>query len=157
MSEPDTKTAMLTKLTDRYVELDGLIGQLSDAQLTQVGVTDEWTMCELLAHLTWWQERVFARMRGDPPRYRPAEEESDEAFWRRVNAIAVQGVRERSASEVLAAFRASHQQMTELIAGLTDEQVANEDVIGSIAGNSFDHYEEHLPAIRTFAQAQKGS
>jgi hypothetical protein len=123
--------------------------------LTLIGVTDEWSVRDLLAHLTWWQQRVLARMRGEPASFQQEAGESDEAFWQRVNAAAVAAMRHEPADKVLRDFRASHQQMVQTAAALTDAQLADENLINSIIGNTYGHYAEHMTALRAFVGRQQ--
>jgi uncharacterized protein (TIGR03083 family) len=154
MSEPMSRETLLANLAERYTELDDLIAQLSEEQLAFPGVTEEWSVRDMLAHLTWWQQWALARMHGESSRIHKEPGESDEMFWQRVNAVAIAEVRGEPTSKVLADFRASHQQMMQMISVLTDAQLANEKLIGNIIGITYEHYEEHLPMLRAFVERQ---
>ena len=47
---------------------------LSDSQLTESGVTGTWSVKDLIAHVTWWEEEALKHLPliikgGTPPRY----------------------------------------------------------------------------------------
>lgn len=145
-----TSAALRADFDERYTELDGLLAPLTAAQLEQIGITDRWSVRDLLAHLVWWQQRMLARRRGEMPAILKIAGESDEAFWERANAAAVAAFSDRSGMEMLAVWRDSHRQMADLIASLSAADLADDDLIGNIVGNSTGHYEEHVPAVREF-------
>lgn len=65
----------LRKQLDRaWAEFTMSFAGLSDAHMTQPGVAGEWSVKDILAHVTWWEEEALKHLPvilqgGTPPRY----------------------------------------------------------------------------------------
>jgi hypothetical protein len=147
-----TREDLLKRSRERHAHLVALIEQVREEDQTRPGVTDEWSVKDHMAHLTWWEQRVLRVLRGEadpieavPPRQdagRGTASESAEEGLARVNAYVRALSLDRPLDEVGTAFNASYQQMLQLI------ETAPDDILATyydwISGNSADHYEEHI-------------
>lgn len=145
------------------------LDRLSEAQQTELRDAAGWTVRDHLTHLVAWADGVAALLRREdrwsamglanvtPP--------STDLDYDSLNEqIAVQQ-RHLSASEARAAVVAAHGRLVAAVAALSDEQLElphdryvapftsdTGNPVGTyIAGNSFGHYEEHLPWIEAIA------
>ena len=50
-----SRDELLQRSRDRHAQLEALLAQLTDDDLTRPGVTDDWSAKDHLAHLTWWE------------------------------------------------------------------------------------------------------
>ena len=53
---------LLRKLDQAWVGLQESYAGLSDAQLTQPGVVGDWSVKDILAHVTWWEEEALTHL-----------------------------------------------------------------------------------------------
>lgn len=102
-----------------------------------------WTCKQMLAHVGTWHERTVDALgylveTGELP---GAPEETDV-----INARAARAAIGRTSGEVVLALDASYRLVHRAVARLTDEQLSSHDgwAIAMIAGNTYDHYAEHL-------------
>jgi hypothetical protein len=48
---------LLKKLDKRWMEFNESYAGLSDSEMTESGVTGDWSVKAIIAHVTWWEER----------------------------------------------------------------------------------------------------
>ncbi|HET9853274.1 MAG TPA: DinB family protein [Candidatus Limnocylindrales bacterium] len=121
---------------------------LNNAQLTARLGDGEWTRKQMLAHISAWHELTTNRLlkfveTGQPvglPNY-----EHDDS----INTRTARASEGRTTGEIVIAMTDTHRRLRRTVAALTDEQLAAHDgwAAAVIAGNSFDHYTEHLPDL----------
>ena len=121
----------------------------------------------ILAHLeayeralvTWLREAAVGRIYIDPVVDLPDLE--------RRNAIIYKGNRNRSAADILAAYRQTMAELLESVAKLTDEQLnspgntdwlvvpswqRSQELWRCIASDSYEHHRQHLPDIERWLE-----
>ena len=106
-----------------------------------------WTRKQMLAHITAWHERtVEAISRVAEAGDVPGEPEPTDV----INARAARAAIGRTTGEVLAAMDDSYRQVRRAVSRLTAAQLSARDgwVAAMIAGNTYDHYAEHLADLR---------
>jgi hypothetical protein len=65
---------LLERLEKAWEAFKGSYASLSDSELTKPGVTGAWSVRDLIAHVTWWEEEALRHLPvildgGKPPRY----------------------------------------------------------------------------------------
>jgi len=124
---------------------------LSEPQLTQAGVTGDWSVKDLIAHVSWWEEESLKHLplilQGErPPRYSVLYGGID-AF----NAQMTELKRSTSLSKVLREAAATHQKLIEYLSNIPEEQFTSETRFRRRLGyDSFKHYPIHTAAIRAW-------
>ena len=68
------KQQLLKKLDQAWASFEAAYAGLSDAQLAEPGVNDDWSVKDILAHVTTWEEEALKYLPlilsgGRPPRY----------------------------------------------------------------------------------------
>jgi uncharacterized protein (TIGR03083 family) len=121
---------------------------LSDARLTEPGVTGDWSVKDVLAHVTTWEEEALKHLPvildgGRPPRY--VTYGGIDAF----NARMTEQMRALSLDEVLSQLHDTHGRLLEFVASMPEDQL----LTGSRARkrlrlDTYGHYPEHALAIR---------
>jgi len=53
---------LLQKLDKVWAEIKESYAGLSDSQLTEPGVMGDWSVKDILAHLTWWEEEALKHL-----------------------------------------------------------------------------------------------
>ena len=161
------KSELLNGLLSEYRQWEALLDQIGMARMDQPGASGEWSIKDIVAHLTGWRQRAVGRLQAaqhgepDPPPRWPAHLQSDDE----INAWITESNRGRSVREVLAESQLVFQQLRAAIEGLPDEVLMNpqrhlpwwggQPVIS--AADFFAHFhEEHEPAMRAWlARAEK--
>ncbi len=159
-SVPRDKTELLARIREARAALERTVDRLSEAQLTAPG-PDGWSGKDHLAHLAAWEGKIVAVMEG-----RPAHEGLglDEATYRgasidEINARLHERERERPLPEVLAGFRETHGRLLAALEALPEAELsrpyqsadAGDVLADGIAGNTYEHYEEHQATIKALA------
>jgi uncharacterized protein (TIGR03083 family) len=155
MQELDRKTSLLGLIQAEQSRLETLLTSLDEATITRPGVIGNWSIKVILAHLTWWEQQALGVLRGEPDIYRP-DIEPWETTLQRVNAQTYEANRDRPLAEILREWRASHQQMLQAIEALSEDALARDEVYDDIAGNSFEHFQEHRQAIEAALHLDAG-
>jgi hypothetical protein len=158
MSDPTNKAELLTRLDDGHAAFEALLAPLSEAQLTASGVNGDWSIKDILVHLTTWQgrasQRFVAAQSGEQPQLDPPiqTEEEMNAFNDRTFAAN----QSRLLNEVQRDFHATYQRFRANIAALSDKDLFETDrfpwMQGSplwqlAEGDGYGHYREHGPVI----------
>jgi hypothetical protein len=140
--------AAWTALTDTYAGLP-------EARLVRPGVVDDWSVKDIVAHVTTWEQEALQHLPliiagGTPPRY--AAQGGIDAF----NARATQAGRRLSLAEVLRRRDETHAQLVEFI---RDQP---EGTFGSrtrarrrLRLDTYGHYPEHTAAIRAWRERDR--
>ena len=148
-----TKQQLLEKLERAWADLKASYAGLSEAQMTAPGVTGEWSVKDILAHVTTWEEEALKmlpliREGTTPPRYAD--------LYGGVNAFNAQTSarkRDLSLDEVLAQLDDTHRQVIATIEGAPDDLIATETRFRRrIRLDTYSHYPEHARAIREWRE-----
>ena len=122
---------------------------LTPAQMTAVpGPQDDWSVKDLIAHITWWEKYVL-RMVNDLTNGKKFAAIND---YNAYNAETLTTSQQRSLEDVLGEF-ASHEATLLAVIGQLSETQINEIIIDDvpllykIIGNTFGHYAEHSPDL----------
>jgi hypothetical protein len=151
------RAELLGELERSYSRFIAEIEKLKDDQLEVVGVTRLWSVRDLLAHMLFWQDRVERRAAGKPVEWNPGPGESKEMYLARLNARAVADMAHMSGRQILDAFKASYARIVRLARNITEEQLADRDLMESFLGDTYGHYDTHFASIQRFvSQAPSG-
>jgi hypothetical protein len=122
---------------------------LSDAQLMKSGVTGDWSVRDILAHVTTWEEEALTHLPlilegGTPPRYSVRYGGID-AFNARMT--------EQKESLSLAAVRrqldATHRRLIDLVRRTPEDQLSRETRFRRrLRLDTYSHYPQHAEAIQ---------
>lgn len=121
---------------------------LSDAQMITPGVTGNWSVKDILAHITWWEEEALKYLPlilqgGHPPCYSIMYGGID-AF----NAQMTELRRGWSLAQVRERLDLTHQRLMEFIREVPEEQFKTETRFRRrLRADSFGHYPLHTQAI----------
>lgn len=166
MSEPRTINAVLDRVQASRADFDAAVARLTEEQFTAPGAGGDWSAKDVLAHVAAWEQGIAALLQHQP-RGAAMGIEGDASTMDidTINRHVYELHRERPASDVLAMAREAHERVVAVISTLddadlqkpykdfSDQQDSNPDepIINAIAGDTYEHYEEHLPAIRAQA------
>jgi len=154
------KSELLTWLQAEYQQWEAFLDQIGPARMDQPGVNGDWSIKDLVAHLTGWQPRLITCMQAakrgepEPPPPWPAHIQTEDE----VNAWIYDSNHERSVREVLNESHQVFQQLIAVIEGLPDNTRIDEEwhlvwLNGQRfpAGEFFDHFrDDHEPDVRAW-------
>ena len=160
------KSELLDWLQEEYQQWEALLDETGPAHMEQPGVNGDWSMKDIVAHLTGWQPRLITRLQAaqlgesEPPPPWPAHLQTDDE----INARIYESNRGRSVSEVLDESHQIFQQLLAVIEGLPEdvriEKVQQGERVYHLvwlngqrfpAGEFFDHFhDDHEPDIRAW-------
>lgn len=148
-----TKQQLLDKLERAWADLQASFAGMSEAQMTTPGVTGDWSVKDILAHVTTWEEEALRMMpvileNKTPPRY--ADQYGGlNAF----NAQMSAQKRDLPLAEVLAQLDATHRRLIEYVQRAPDDQITRETRFRRrLRLDTYSHYPEHARAIRAWRE-----
>lgn len=148
-----TKQQLLDKLERAWADLQASFAGMSEAQMTTPGVTGDWSVKDILAHVTTWEEEALRMMpvileNKTPPRY-VDQYGGLNAF----NAQMSAQKRDLPLAEVLAQLDATHRRLIEYVQRAPDDQITRETRFRRrLRLDTYSHYPEHARAIRAWRE-----
>jgi hypothetical protein len=121
---------------------------LSDAELLTPGVTGKWSVRDIIAHVTWWEEEALKHLPlvvegGRPPRYSVTYGGID-AF----NALMTEKRRHLSLADVLRQHDEIHARLVEYVSGMPEELFTHETRFRRrLRLDTYGHYPIHAKAV----------
>ncbi len=162
MQQQMDKTTLLHNIRTKHDEFETLLAPLNEEQMTTTGVSEAWSIKDLLAHLTAWHrvllDRLHAAINGTEPTSYP-EEGLDS-----INARFYEQNKDRPLAEVKAEFEDTYQQILAAVEQLNNDDLNNphrfswwegEPYWPNIAGNTYEHIDEHIEPIQKWIAQQK--
>jgi len=154
-----SKAQLLTDLQDEQAQWEALLGDIGEAHMTQPGVAGEWSIKDIVAHLTAWRRRTVGRFQAalrheptPPPPWPPELPTDDE-----INAWMHASDRDRPLADVLAESRAVFQQLVDTLSAFPEAELLDPmrfEWMGDEPWNGaalFGHFhEEHEPDMRAW-------
>jgi hypothetical protein len=148
------KTQFIKTLKETREEWEALLTQIDEAQMLQSGATGKWSVKDVIAHVTWCEREMVPVMRTH---VLAGSELWDLSNYER-NEIVYQRNRDRSLHEVISDEQQVYVNLIEAAQALSDEDMneprcyihmpQNWIPWQLFAGNSFDHYRDHMTSLR---------
>lgn len=152
MTAPEIRVArMLDQLDVAWQDFQGTYAGLTEAQLLIPGVTGDWSVRDLIAHVAWWDAEAITHLplvlRDEPlPRYSRLYGGID-AF----NALMTERKRGLSLDEVRREFVETHGRLVAFIESVPPaEIVARPRFRHRLKLDTFGHYPIHAADIRAW-------
>jgi hypothetical protein len=130
---------------------------LPDERLVEPGVAGDWSVKDVIAHVTWWEEEALTHLPhivegGRPPRYSVTYGGID-AF----NALMAERKRHLSLAEVLRQAGETHERLIAYVGSVPEEFIARETRFRRrLRLDTYSHYPIHTEAIRRWRQVRAG-
>lgn len=159
-----TKAKLLELLCSKRAEWDAVIAQVPQERMTEPGAAGDWSVKDIVAHLTyherWYADRMHEVLRGEA--YKPAE--LDMMHWEQRNPIIYERYKDQPLEVVLSDSRQAFDRLIEGVqahseAFLTEPQTfegAPGPVIiwQMLRGDVYEHYGQHIPSVTEWLAAQ---
>lgn len=144
-----TRQQLLLRLDKAWRALKESYAGLSDPELTRSGVTGAWSVRDILAHVTTWEQEALKYLPlilegGRPPRY-STQYGGIDAF----NARMTEQKKDLSLAEVLGQLDDVHRRVVDLVQSVPEEHVTRETRFRHrLRMDTYSHYPQHAEAIR---------
>jgi hypothetical protein len=130
---------------------------VSESQLTEPGVTAHWSVKDIIAHVTTWEQEALKYLPllltgGTPPRY-STQYGGIDAF----NAQMTEQKRGLSLSDVLKQQEDTHRRLIDYVQNAPEEQFIRETRFRRrLRLDTYSHYPKHAKAIRAWRGRSAG-
>jgi hypothetical protein len=151
-----TKDELIKKIETEWDNLQAALDGLTEEQMHQPGVVGEWSIKDILAHITAWQTRLITTLFKVEKGFTPDTTEGgtpvdqlNEKFYREM--------KDRSFDQVWDDLDASYHQILSRLEGWKEKDLFDPKrfkwmkgapFVEYIAGDSYEHYAEHAAQIR---------
>ena len=159
MSESITKSELLAELDQEWANIERVCAGLSEEDKVAPGKEGEWSVKDILCHLSAWEKYLLDRLAmvltGQPPLY-PAMSSWDDVH--RFNAQVYSENKDRSLTSAVIEFRNLYHGVMTVLQAISDDQLAapysydfpddNITLVQLIRANTCEHYREHCISIQ---------
>ena len=150
MEQPRSVQQMIDTIQNTWTTWETLLTQIDQEQLTQPGVAGEWSLKDIIAHITWHEREMVGLVEahalvGSELWDLPTDER---------NVAIYEEVRHQPLEQVLEESAEIHKQLLEALPSLSDEDLTNPESFPNmppdwqpwmlIAQNTYEHYQDHI-------------
>ena len=152
------RAKLLGTLDAAWTEFHESYADLTDDQLLEPGVTGAWSVRDLIAHVSWWEEEALTHVPlvlegGRPPRYSVTYGGID-AF----NALMTERWREWSLDEVRERSEKTHRRLIAYLENLpANELAAHTRARRRLRLDTYGHYPIHTADIRAWRELRSAA
>jgi hypothetical protein len=139
---------LLTRLDTTWAAFQESYAGLPESRLTEPGVTDDWSVKDILAHVTTWEDEALKHLPliiagGRPPRY--VTYGGIDAFNERMT----EQKRNLSLSDVLGQMEDTHRRLIAFVQSVPEEHFTGDTrARRRLRLDTYSHYPLHAEAIR---------
>jgi hypothetical protein len=137
----DPYEALISKIEDSYAGIVRLYRSVPVTRVLEHSLPNGWSVKDILAHIAAWEWRCAHLLEASHHTDGPLQANPDVAA---LNQEIYEERKEWSWEEVEYDFRAAHQALLEAIRQLPLGRLENKAVWEAIAGETWEHYAEHL-------------
>ena len=149
--------AVVERMRETSTRLDLLLARLNVDQMNQPGAVGAWSVKDVIAHIAFWERYEANILRAIARGETPVLGAEDLTETRNASVVAQYYLRPLSA--VIAEWHAAREELVDLIEELSEEDLNDPErfawnggrtLLDRIAGNSYDHEQEHIEQIRAW-------
>ena len=154
-ADQDRVEKLLAKLGATWAAFEDSFAGMSDARLVEPGVVDDWSVKDIMAHVTTWEAEALKHLPtimqgGRPPRY--VTFGGIDAF----NARMTEQKRHLSLAEVRKQLGDTHQRLVDFVRNSPPEQFSRETRSRRrLRNDTYGHYPEHTAAIHEWRERRE--
>ena len=148
---------LLKRLGNAWAELEESYAGLSESEMMQPGVTGKWSVRDILAHVTTWEQEALKHLPyihrgGRPPRY-STQYGGIDAF----NALMTEEKRNIALAEILRELDEVHARLIRYVHEVPEELLTQETRFRRrLRLDTYGHYPKHSQAIRDWRARAAG-
>ena len=147
---------LLQRLEKSWSDLQVSCSNLSDSEMMKPGVSGAWSVRDILAHVTTWEQEALKHLPtilegGRPPRY-AATHGGINAF----NRITTEQKKNLTLADIRREFEATHRQLISFIESVPEREFRTETAFRHrLRLDTYSHYPKHAEAIRAWREKQR--
>ena len=155
------KATLLKTLTETRAIWEALLAQIDEEQMQKPGATGKWSVKDVIAHVAWCESEITLLLRthilASSDFWNLSDDESNEIMY--------QQNKDRPLHDIVNEERQAYTALLEVVQQLRDEDLNDPHRFKNmpqewrpwqqIAGNSFKHYEDHMPSLRDWLAKTK--
>ncbi|HLY32140.1 MAG TPA: DinB family protein [Ktedonobacterales bacterium] len=160
MLPTNRKYEIIEQIRATHQPLEEALAALSEEQMTEPGVNGEWTVKDMLAHITWWEQHLLRRLRsGQDDVYTEAALANTDGrtLTDQTNAQVFAANQSRPLEAVLSEFQTSYLELVNTLSSMAEEALANDEIYDAIGADTFRHYPEHTAMLQAWADQKNSS
>ena len=150
---PMDRQQLQKQLDKRWTAFKESYAGFSDSQLMEPGVTGNWSVKDIIAHVTWWEEEALKHlpliiMGGRPPRY-SVKYGGIDGF----NALMTKQKQGLSLPDVLSQQDETHRRLIVYVQSAPEELLTRATRFRRrLRLDTYNHYPKHANAIRAWRE-----
>jgi uncharacterized protein (TIGR03083 family) len=147
------KATLLKALIETRAALEALLAQIDEEQMQKPGAAGEWSVKDVIAHIASGESAIVPVLRTHVLAGSVWNLSDDER-----NEIEYQQNKDRPLNDIVNEERQAYTALLEVVQQLRDEDLNDPHCFKNmpqewrpwqlIAGDSFKHYEDHMPSLR---------
>jgi hypothetical protein len=147
------KQQILDKLEAAFQSFTEAYAGLSDAQMLEPGVTEGWSVKDILAHVSWWEEEALKHLPHILQGVRPPRYSVTYGGINAFNAQMTELKRGLSLADVRRQHAETHHRLMDYLQSVPEEQFDTETRFRRrLKLDTYSHYPIHTLAIQTWRQ-----
>lgn len=144
---------LLQRISTRWDEFTASYAGLTGPDMQTPGVVEDWSVRDILAHVSWWEEEALTHLPtilegGRPERY--------SVRWGGIDAFNASMTERRAAlslEEVLELHQSTHARLLDYLAGVPETAIATETRFRRrLRLDTWGHYPIHTEHIRAWRE-----
>lgn len=158
MSDEQTKEDILNLLLSTREKLEAALARVPEEQMQSPILHDGWSVQDMLGHITFWEERAVDNFASLQAGLTPDPITDMDA----INARTLSEFRRFSLEEVRLREQVAYQHVLDMLESASEDELVNPNhfdwtngnpFVAWIAGDTWDHYTEHLPELQAWLDA----
>jgi uncharacterized damage-inducible protein DinB len=155
------KATLLKTLTETRAAWEALLAQIDEEQMQKPGAVGKWSVKDVIAHVASGESEIVpvlrTRVLADSDLWNLSDDERNE--------IEYQQNKDRPLNDIVNEERQAYTALLEVVQQLSDEDLNDPHCFKNmpqewrpwqlIAGDSFKHYEDHMPSLRDWLAKTK--
>lgn len=151
------KITIIKKIKTDSVSLNSLLGKLDQKEWQTSGLIKPWFVKEMVAHIAAWQEACLVAVLEILTNICPQIDYNNKTYDA-FNKQAAKLAENLSVNEVVSWFQDSTKRLIALIYSLPDSKLKKGiRIYDCIAGNTWEHYQEHQDSLGSYLKKKKRS
>jgi hypothetical protein len=144
-----TRERLMATMMRNWEALLASFDGLTEDELVRSGVVEEWSVKDILAHITTWEEEALHHLPGVAEGRKPPTYASQYGGLNAFNALKFEENRRRSLDEVLTRLHETHARLLEYLNTVPDELLSSKERFRSrLKWDTYTHYAMHAKHIR---------
>lgn len=142
------KTQLITRLEKTWREFNESFAGLSDGEMLQPGVTEGWSVKDIISHVSWWEEETLNHLPEIAQGIRPQRYSVLFGGIDAFNAMKTEEWRRLTLAEVLTKAADIHRELVDYLQGVPEEYFAPDTKFRRrLRLDTYGHYPIHTRAI----------